>query len=817
MWRAPINESGVMVLFGMLAEELGFRIELVTMGFPDCEALRLVVDEATGRLRWRRLRIEFEYLSRNFRSHRHDPRGCDLIVCWEHDWTEGCQVAVLELKSEIAKLARAAGVASGPALAFPSPLEGPLEGEAGRGVSRRQAAKRLFAARRRAPTPLPDLPLKGGGEERCAGEVPGIPGDNRTDSAAVTVSAERNEPSMPQSDDITTPVAIVGGGPVGLVLALYLDFFGVRSTVFNTEPSSRWHPKGNGQNARVMEIYRRLGFADEVRRLGLPPDHPFDQAYFTRLSAHEIYRFPQPCLADRMAMRRSAPATDQLPEPMYHVNQMYVERYLLERARTRPHIDVRFGWEVDGFSEDDAGVRVHAVRTGDGVRSRAPICHPGARSASGTQSSASARVEDSFTARRRAPTGSRIAYGVRDDSLSARPDPAEAREATWRAQYVVACDGGHSLVRRTLGIDYEGDIKTKDAYWAGQFFSIHMRIPDLYPRFVGHRRAWMYWAINPDAATRGVLIALNGVDEFMMLIKPSHGRTDVDTREVAGWVQRAIGAEIPVDVIGYVPWVAGHALVAERFKAGRILIAGDAAHLFTPSGGFGMNTGIDDSSNIAWKLAALLQGWGGPRLLDTYETERKPIGYRNTGASRAIANAMHDLVVPPEIEDATPAGEAARRAAAGLSYIKDNHFNRPEEKDAVGVQLGARYDGSPVIVPDGAPPPESFVEYTPSGVPGGRAPHVWLDGARDMGSSLFDRFGRGFTLLRLRPTAETRPFERAAAAAGVPLAVLDVPVAEARDLYGRDLALVRPDHYLAWRGDAAPEDAGALFARVCGH
>ena len=130
-----------------------------------------------------------------------------------------------------------------------------------------------------------------------------------------------------------TPVAIVGGGPVGLVLALFLDFHGAKCTIFNTEPTRRWHPKGNGQNARTMELYRRLGFSDEVRRLGLPGDHPFDQAYFTRLSSHEIYRFPMPTRDERIAMRRQMPVTDQLPEPMFHVNQMYVERYLLERVR----------------------------------------------------------------------------------------------------------------------------------------------------------------------------------------------------------------------------------------------------------------------------------------------------------------------------------------------------------------------------------------------------------------------------------------------------------------------------------------------------
>jgi len=560
---------------------------------------------------------------------------------------------------------------------------------------------------------------------------------------------------------LRTPVAIVGGGPVGLVLALFLDFYGVETTLFNTEPESRWHPKGNGQNARTMEHYRRLGFADEIRRLGLPGDHPFDQAYFTRLAAHEIYRFPMPSRDERIAMRRRMPVTDQLPEPMFHVNQMYVERFLLERARTRPGIDIRFGWEVEQVSQDESAVR-----------------------------------------------------------LSARPVDGTGN-GHWTAAYAVGCDGARSLLRKTLGIDYEGDVQTKNAYWAGQFFSIHMRIRDLYPKFVGHRRAWMYWAVNPDPHTRGVIIALNGLDEFMMLVKPSGGRTDVDVDEVAGWVQRSIRADVPVEVLGYYPWSAGQALVAERYTAGRVMLAGDAAHLFTPTGGFGMNTGIDDSANLAWKLAAVLQGWGGPGLLDTYETERKPIGYRNTGASRRYASMMHDAVVPEDVELDGPLGDSARKAAAEISYVRKNHFVRPEAEDAVGVQLGARYDGSPIVVPDGEPPPdrfpETYDEYVPSGVPGGRAPHVWLDDVRGPGSSLFDRLGRGFTLLSFDAALDTTALERAAVARGVPLATLDVHVPEGRGLYGRDLALIRPDQYIAWRGERLPDDCDALLARVTGH
>jgi 2-polyprenyl-6-methoxyphenol hydroxylase-like FAD-dependent oxidoreductase len=567
--------------------------------------------------------------------------------------------------------------------------------------------------------------------------------------------------AMADGGTLTTPVAIVGGGPVGLVLALYLDFYGVKSTIFNTEPNERWHPKGNGQNARTMEHYRQLGFSDEVRKLGLPADHPFDQSYFTRLSKHEIFRFPMPNRDERIAMRKNMPVADQLPEPMFHVNQMYVERFLLQKARAAANIDVRFGWEAQWFTQDETQVRLCARKTDGG------------------------------------------------------------EVAVWTAPFAVGCDGARGFIRKTLGIAYEGDVQKKDAYWAGQFFSIHMRIPDLYPKFVGHRRAWMYWAVNPDPDTRGVIIALNGVDEFMMLIKPKSGWADVNKDEVAGWVQKAIGAGIPVQVLGYYPWSAGQALVAERYKAGRIMLAGDAAHVFTPTGGFGMNTGIDDSANLAWKLAAVLQGWGGSKLLDSYQTERKPVGYRTTGASRKYASMMHDAVVPPDVEADGPSGDAARIAAANLTYLRRNLFVRPEHQDAVGVQIGGRYDGSPIIVPDGEPPadvfPDTYDEYVPSGVPGGRAPHLWLDAERGQGSSLFDRFGKGFTLLRCEPcAANAQALERAMARRGIPFVVLDVAQPEGRALYGCDLALIRPDQYIAWRGNALPENLDALLDNVTG-
>jgi len=545
-------------------------------------------------------------------------------------------------------------------------------------------------------------------------------------------------------------VAIVGGGPIGLALALHLDMYGVRSTVFNTEPETRWHPKGNIHNARTMELFRKLGIADRIRALGLPGGHPFDVAYFTRLNSFEIARGRTPSRDARIAVRRSRPATDQLPEPTHRVNQMYVERLLFEEAGRRPNITMRFGWTVEELAEDDSGVALIG------------------RSSAG------------------------------------------AKEAH-RAAYVVGCDGSRSTVRKAMGIRYVGEDQLMNVFMGGEFVSIHMRIPGFYAA-LGERRAWMYLTINPD--TRIVIITLNGVDEFMMHKRKSPGET-IDEAGIRRSIQHAIGADIDVTIVSQRGWNAGGYLVAERFQRGRMLLAGDAAHLFTPTGGFGLNTGIEDVANLAWKLAAVLQGWGGPRLLETYETERKPIAVRNTDVARGMGKAWHDIEVMPAIEQDTQEGAAERTRAAQSSFVLKNHFVLPEEHDFLGVVLGARYDGSPLIVADGAPPEAGVESYTPSSVPGGRAPHLWLDDVRGADSSLFDRLGQYFTLLRFA-NVDTAALERAAEHAGIPLKIVDISHAQARELYPRKLALIRPDQHVAWRGDELPHDTEGLLAAVTG-
>ena len=267
--------------------------------------------------------------------------------------------------------------------------------------------------------------------------------------------------------------------------------------------------------------------------------------------------------------------------------------------------------------------------------------------------------------------------------------------------------------------------------------------------------------------------------------------------------QAGVGLELPLEVLSRGTWTAGHCLVAERFGAGRVLIAGDAAHLFTPTGGLGYNTAIEDAVNLGWKLAAVVAKRAPPTLLESYERERRPVAQRNTAYAKGFADSLGRFEPAPEIEDETPAGEAARRRAG--DYLA---AHGRAEFDIPGITFGGRYDGSPIVVPDGTePPPDSANRYVPSGCPGGRAPHLWLG----EGDSLYDRFGFEWTLLQIGDrSADPRPFVDAARRRGLALTVLALPDVPARELYGAAFALIRPDQIVAWRGDDAAAADHAL-------
>ncbi|MBN8965591.1 MAG: FAD-dependent monooxygenase [Rhizobiales bacterium] len=397
----------------------------------------------------------------------------------------------------------------------------------------------------------------------------------------------------------TAPVAIVGGGPVGLLLALFLDRYGVRSVLFNTDAEVRPHPKGSTHNARTMEHHRRLGFASAIRALGLPPERPTDVRYFTRLNGWELARIPMLSEGEKLHAVATSAATDQVPEPLLRANQLYVEQFLLERAREARNITVRFGWHVDRFEDDDDGATIHAESMENGARE------------------------------------------------------------SWRTQYLVGCDGGRSSVRRSLALRYHGLGKLDVPHFGGRMVATHMRAPTLYRDHLARHHGWQYWMINPDM--RATIITLAGDEEFLVFSKATDDNVPPPDAEISAKLEQGVGAAFKHKMLDHRLWTAGVALVAERFVAGRVILAGDAAHLFTPTGGFGMNTGMDDAANLAWKLAAAVQGWGGTGLIQTYETERRPVAERNTNAARELNKNLTNYTVAPAIEQDTAEGAAERR------------------------------------------------------------------------------------------------------------------------------------------------------------
>jgi 2-polyprenyl-6-methoxyphenol hydroxylase-like FAD-dependent oxidoreductase len=565
-------------------------------------------------------------------------------------------------------------------------------------------------------------------------------------------------------DTTRTRVAILGGGPAGLVLAIELGRRNVPCVLLEEDAAPPDFPKANATTSRTMEHYRRLGFAADIRALGLPEDYPQDITYFTRFNGWELARVKGLTRREARESREAADSRWPTPEPLHRVQQMLIERVMRAQVAKYPSIDARFGWRaskpqrMSGPTPASGGVTVEAEELATGKRMR------------------------------------------------------------FEADYVVGCEGPKSLVREAIGVRYEGLPPEDRDFLGGKMLSTFLRAPAFYDA-IRAPRSWQYWGINRDQ--RGALIAIDGEGLFIQLSQLPRGQAaSVELGERA--FRLMAGQELPHEVIGVAEWTAGFALVSERYAdrddnqngGPRLFIAGDAAHLFTPTGGQGYNTSVDDAANLGWKLAAACQGWGGPALLPSYQQERKPIGHRNTRFGRAMADNLGSLAPPPGLEDDTPAGRALRdELGAKLLLHCQTEFDIP------GIHFGVFYGGSAIVADDGSlAPKDDFHHYVPHGTPGARAPHLWLgDGGVGDGVSIFDRLGPDFTLLRLGGSqADASALLAAAQARGARLSVLDVPQAEARDVYGRDLVLVRPDHHIAWRGNALPGDVRGLVDRVTG-
>lgn len=368
------------------------------------------------------------------------------------------------------------------------------------------------------------------------------------------------------------------------------------------------------------------------------------------------------------------------------------------------------------------------------------------------------------------------------------------------ARYLVACCGGNSAVPKALGVEMEGEAVL--AYHLNLF----LRIPDLWT-FSDKGKVPFHFFVGPDV-TGNSLIELDGNQLWRLNLNLGKERRSPDEVDIEAAIHRLIGPDIPYEVISVLPWTC-RSIVADRWQDGPVFLAGDAVHQHSPAGGFGMNTGMGDAVDLGWKLAASVEGWGGPALLESYGPERRPVAQRNVREATENALLPYDDRLLAVIDDDTPEGAEARRLL-GKQIIRD----RSKTFISDGIALGYVYEGSPVICADGTPPPPaSSMSYMPSSRPGSRAPHAWVSD----GVSTLDLFGRGFVLLRLGGTsADPTPLIDTAKKCGMPLELVDITDDAIADLYERALVLVRPDGHVAWRGDSAPDDALAVIDRIRG-
>jgi 2-polyprenyl-6-methoxyphenol hydroxylase-like FAD-dependent oxidoreductase len=533
---------------------------------------------------------------------------------------------------------------------------------------------------------------------------------------------------------LNTQVLVVGAGPTGLTLAVALGQRGVRCTLIEQKEAPQFLPKMERCNARTMEIYRRMGFAQKVRAAGLPAQCPMDVFIVFSLIEPPLVHHPYPSVAEAKAAIAACNDGTLPLEPYQLVSQYTLEPLLKSFAEQLPSVTVRYGCALESFEQD----------------------------------------------------GAVVTATVRNAGGSA---------ATIRAAYMVGCDGGSSTVRRQLGIKLQGEANLLNLRQALYYCE------DLYERIpIGKGRHYHV----ADARTT-FLIVQDSTKHFTL-----HSVVDQDS-DMAAMFEKTVAMPVKYDML-YVGTWKQNLLLADSFMQDRVFLAGDAVHLVIPTGGLGMNTGVGEATDLAWKLAGALQGWGGPNLLRSYEIERRPVGARNVAASTYASRGRRKwrAAYTPVMRENTPEGARAKE-----NYIRVAEVEQRKSNEMIGAELGYRYIGSPLIWPEpGEGPEDDFIRYTPTTWPGARLPHVWLDD----GTAMQDRIGAGYTLLRLGGSdADGSPLARAFHAIGAPFAILDVADERPRDVYGCDLLLLRPDMHVVWRGNAAPQEPDQLARIATGH
>lgn len=559
---------------------------------------------------------------------------------------------------------------------------------------------------------------------------------------------------------LETDVLIAGGGPFGLMLANELGRRHIKCLLVDPKASTAFNPQANATQARTMEHFRRLGFAQEIRAQGLPPHHPTDITYLTRFSGIELARLRLPTAAAAPQAIKAMTGSWSAAELPHRVSQKFVEVTLRQHAEKWKSNDIRYGWKLGSFSDES----LSAGNT-DSVESSHPI-----------------------------------------RASIVQVNSAEQTSLEVKAKYLIGADGARSFIRHELGIAWGGATGFKRNFMGGKMLAVYLKAPHFYEKNPNDR-AWMYVIVNPEL--RAFIMSVDGVSEFAFHVQMADdAATEALTAEDAKRLfAMAYGHPIEVEILSMATWLAGHALVADSFQKGNIFLGGDAVHLFTPTGGLGYNTAVEDAANLGWKLSAVLKGQAQSALLDSYEIERKPLAIRNTGYAKQFADSIGLFDADKELEEISPAGEQARSIASDyLNGHARREFNIP------GVTFGGRYIHSPLIVEDGTQAPADAANtYLPSACPGGRPPHAWLPD----GSSLFDHFNFEWTLLVLgkdksQLAKDALKFSEAASQCHLDFKVLSFDSQELLDLYEANLVLIRPDQIVAWRGTNASQASQIL-------
>ena len=527
-----------------------------------------------------------------------------------------------------------------------------------------------------------------------------------------------------------TEVLIVGGGPVGLALALDLQYRGVDLILVEASNGVVSHPRTGTVGPRSMELFRRWGLADKIRGAGWPEDHPLDVAWVTAIGGHEVYRLHMGTTADR-----ACPA--YTPEPEQVCPQHWLLPLLRAAVGLHPTGPVRLRCRFDSFREHARGIQATVT------------------------------------------------------------DLDEGSTQVIECAYLIAADGARSGIRKACGIAAPASHATR------VLRNILFHAPELRDQ-LGPRCALVHFLVQPGTL-RYPLRAMDGRGLYRLTTR---GSEDTEPKDAMAYLRDAIAMETPLRVLSDEQWYLTHR-VADRYRMGRVFLVGDAAHTLAPAGGFGMNTGIADAADLGWKLAATLAGWGGPKLLDLYESERRPIAVRSLEEANRNLQRTLDRSLTPAILFNSDAGARARATLA--EELERSGARR--EFEAPDIHLGFRYRSSGILSEDedvATPPnPDQGLQ---SCIPGARAPHVWL---RE-GSSTLDLFGHAFVLLCFGDTCGQERLAQCLAAAKIPLSIerIDDPGVAAR--YRQRFVLVRPDGHVAWCGDVLPEEPAPLVRRLVG-